>query len=79
VQAYPGLPASTAGISGAYRNARGEILLGDIITHIDGKAIRTQDDYYSTLEEHKPGDVITIRTRLHEKTPTYQVELIESQ
>ena len=37
VQVYPGLPAAEAGMSGAYRNARGEVVLGDIITDIDGK------------------------------------------
>ena len=27
-------------MSGAYRDARGEVILGDIITHIDDKPIR---------------------------------------
>lgn len=79
VQAYPGLPAAAAGISGAYRNARGEVVLGDIITHIDDKPIRTQDDYYSVLEAHTPGETVTIRTRLGDRTRDYKVELIESQ
>jgi S1-C subfamily serine protease len=79
VQVFPGLPAAEAGMSGAYRNARGEVVLGDIITHIDGKAIRSQDDYYSILEARKPGDTVSIKTRLGKKTPTYRVKLIESQ
>jgi S1-C subfamily serine protease len=79
VQAYPGLPAAEAGMSGAYRNARGEVVLGDIITHIDDKPIRTQDDYFSALESRSPGDTVNIKTRLGDKTPSYTVELIESQ
>ena len=79
VQAYPGLPAAEAGISGAFRNARGEVVLGDIITHIDDKPIHTQDDYFSALEAHDPGDSVSVRTRLGEKTRAYEVELIESQ
>jgi S1-C subfamily serine protease len=79
VQAYPGLPAAQAGISGAWRNARGEVVLGDIITHIDDKTIVTQDDFYSALEARKPGDVVTVRTRLGDETKTYRVALIESQ
>ena len=79
MQAYPGLPAAEAGISGAYRNARGEIILGDIITHIDGKPIQSQDDYFSALEAHKPGDIISIKTHRGEETRTYRVELVESQ
>ncbi len=79
VQAYPGLPAAAAGMSGAYRNARGEIILGDIITHIDDKPIQSQDDYFTALEAHKPGDVISIKTRLGEEARTYKVTLVESQ
>jgi S1-C subfamily serine protease len=79
VQAYPGLPAAKAGINGAFRNARGEVVLGDIITHIDDKPIRNQDDYFSALEAHKPGDSVRVKTRLGEETQTYTVELIESQ
>ena len=79
VQVYPGLPAAEAGMSGAYRNRRGEIVLGDIITHVEGKEVRTQDDYFSALEAHKPGDKITIKTRRQDRTLTYKVELTESQ
>jgi S1-C subfamily serine protease len=79
VQVHPGLPAAIAGMSGAYRNSRGDVILGDVITHIDGKPVRDQDDYFSALEAHKPGERISIRTRLGEKTLTYNVELVESQ
>lgn len=79
VQVYPGLPAAEAGMSGAFRNARGDVELGDIITHIDDKPITTQDDYFSALEAHEPGDTVSITTRLGDETRTYKVELIESQ
>jgi S1-C subfamily serine protease len=79
VQAYPGLPAAQAGIRGAWRNARGDVVLGDIITHIDDKTISSQDDYYNALETRKPGDVVTVRTELGDDSKTYRVELIESQ
>lgn len=79
VQAYPGLPAAEAGINGAFRNARGEVVLGDIITEIDGKAIRTQDDYFSALEAHETGEIVSITTRVGDETRTYKVALIESQ
>ena len=76
---YPGLPAAEAGIIGAYRGARGELVLGDIITHINDKPVRTSDDYYSALEAYEPGDEVTIRTRLGKETPSYTLKLIESQ
>ncbi len=79
VQVYPGLPAAEAGISGAYRNSRGEIILGDIITHIDGKPIHSQDDFFEVLEARGPGEIISIKTHLGNKTATYKVRLVESQ
>ncbi|CAA0123760.1 Putative serine protease HhoB [Halioglobus japonicus] len=79
VQAYPGLPAAQSGISGAYRNARGEVVLGDIITHIDDKPIRTQDDYFSALEAHDPGDTVRVTTRRGDEARSYDIVLIESQ
>jgi len=79
VQVFPGLPAAEAGMTGAYRNGRGDIVLGDIITHIEGRPIRTQDDYYSVLEALEPGTTVEIETRREDGTRTYKVELVESQ
>tara|TARA_R110002110_G_scaffold91264_2_gene237500 strand:+ start:119122 stop:120201 length:1080 start_codon:yes stop_codon:yes gene_type:complete len=79
VQVYPDLPADKAGLLGAYRDARGQIVLGDIITHIEDKQIRTHDDYYSALEQHQPGDRIKLRARRGDKSTTYTLRLIESQ
>jgi S1-C subfamily serine protease len=79
VQVYPGLPAHRAGITGAYRGSRGEIVLGDIITGIDGKPIRGNDDYLDMLEKKQPGDTIRITTRRGEQERSYKLELIESQ
>lgn len=79
VQVYPGLPAAEAGISGAYRNSHGEIMLGDVITHIEDTPIRSQDDYFNAMEARKPGDTVAIQTRRGDKTHTYRVKLVESQ
>ncbi len=79
VSVYPGLPAAQAGISGAYRNSRGEIMLGDIITHIAGEQVKTNDDYLSALESHEIGDTIEVRTLRDDEEMTFQVTLIESQ
>lgn len=79
VQTYPGLPAAEAGLRGAYRDARGQVILGDIITHINDKVIRRNDDYYNALEAYKPGEKITIKTRFEGKEASFEVELIESQ
>jgi S1-C subfamily serine protease len=79
VRVFPDLPAAKAGMRGAYRGSRGEIVLGDIITHIGDKPIRSHDDYFSTMEKHKAGDRVKITSRLGDKTQTYEIELVESQ
>ena len=79
VHVYPGLPAAQAGMIGARRVSRQKVELGDIITHIEGREIRSRDDYLSELEKHEPGDRVTISTRRGEEKKTFQVRLIESQ
>ncbi len=79
IHVYPGLPAHEAGIRGARRTSRGEVELGDIIVAVEGRRVRSNDDYLSIMEQHRPGDTLTIRTRLRDREQTYQVELIESQ
>ncbi|MBA6412896.1 trypsin-like peptidase domain-containing protein [Parahaliea sp. F7430] len=63
VRVFPGSPAAAAGIRGAYRNARGEIMLGDVITRIGDREIRSNDDFLSVLEQHEPGDSLTLELR----------------
>jgi S1-C subfamily serine protease len=79
VHVYPGLPAARAGMLGAYRGPRGEVVLGDVIIEVEDQPIASNDDFYDALERHSPGDTITVRSRLGDKTRTYEVELIESQ
>jgi len=59
-----GGPASDAGIKGATGQATisGQTFPvgGDIITKVDGKAISGMDDVVSAVNEHKPGDEITL-------------------
>ncbi|MEP6390174.1 MAG: trypsin-like peptidase domain-containing protein [Halioglobus sp.] len=79
VRVYPGLPADDAGIKGAYRNSRGDIMLGDVLTHINNKPIRSSDDYFSELEKHEVGDTIEIRARRGDDDRTFSVTVSESQ
>ncbi len=79
VRVFPGLPADEAGLVGAYRDSRGEITLGDIITHIDDQPIRNNDDYLSLMEKRRVGDVVTVRTLRGDEEREFEVELAESQ
>ncbi len=79
VHVYPGLPAASAGMVGAYRGRRGEVILGDIITDVGGEPVRSNNDFYEALEKLSPGDTVTIETRRGDDTISYKVKVIESQ
>jgi S1-C subfamily serine protease len=79
VRAFRGLPAAEAGMIGAWKNRRGEIVLGDIIIAIDGKTITSNDDYLSTMEKKKPGDEIVLTSQLNNQLREYRLILIEPQ
>jgi len=71
----PGSGAGRAGLRGTVQTAAGNILLGDIITKIDGKTVNSSNDILSILERHKAGDRIKITFRRGDKTRTVQVTL----
>ena len=79
VRVFPGLPASKAGMSGAWKNYRGEIVLGDIIVRIDDSPITNNDDYLSFMEHKKPGEEILVFTVLNDKERQYRLRLAEPQ
>ncbi|WP_438984555.1 S1C family serine protease [Aequoribacter sp.] len=78
VRLFPGLPADQAGMRGAYRNYRGDIALGDIITHINGERVRNNDEYYTQLERYQAGDTVTVTTLLGKEEREYEVRLEQS-
>lgn len=53
-------PAGTAGLRGLSRTGNGEIVLGDIITSIDGQAIGDLDDLYRFLDKKQFGDTVQV-------------------
>ena len=79
MRVFPGLPAAEAGMRGPWKNYRGEIVLGDIIVSIDGKAIANNDDYLSFMEGKKPGDEITVTTERAGEAHAYTIRLADPQ
>lgn len=79
LRTYPGLPAAEAGMRGALRGVRGDIVLGDIIVAIDGEAVANSDDYYSIVEKHQAGDAIDVTLRRGDNERTVTLRLAESQ
>lgn len=60
LNAPPGSPAADAGIRSTQRRANGNIILGDIITGIDGEAISNENDLFRAIEKHRVGDVVSV-------------------
>jgi S1-C subfamily serine protease len=79
VRVFPGLPAAQAGMTGAWKNYRGEIVLGDIIVRIDNTPIDNSDDYLSYMEQKQPGEEILIVTELNGEEREYRLRLAEPQ
>jgi S1-C subfamily serine protease len=52
--------ADAAGIKPFERGSAGEITAGDVITGLDGKVVSTLDELLEALEQHRPGDSVTL-------------------
>lgn len=57
----PGSPAEKAKLFGTVRDRTGRIILGDIITEINGQTVKNYDDLNGVLEKVKIGDKITLK------------------
>ncbi len=74
LQASPGGPADKAGLRGAHYDDDHGLVLGDVVTAVEGKPIRSGADLLAVLERHKPGDAATVTylrqgERLEAKVP----------
>ena len=79
VRTYRGFPAENAGMVGARLGSRGEIILGDVITAIDGERVVNNDEFLSAMEQHRVGDTIEIVTTREGQERRFSVELSEIQ
>jgi S1-C subfamily serine protease len=77
LNAPPGLPAADAGMVGVRQNSRGDYVLGDIIIAIDGKPVSNLDDLFNVLEQHQPGDKVSIEAQRDQQIRTFEVILAE--
>jgi S1-C subfamily serine protease len=69
----PGSPAQRAGLVPMSRGPRG-LLLGDVITGLNDRQIRTPSDLYSALDKLTPGDTVTLTILRAGKSVTMQIK-----
>jgi S1-C subfamily serine protease len=55
-----GSAAEEAGLRGSRETSSGEVMLGDILTGVDGKKVSTLDELRDILDLHKVGDKVTV-------------------
>lgn len=60
VSVRPGGPADVAGVKSTRREMFGQLMLGDVITALNGKPVRQQKDLFSILDSLKVGDGVEL-------------------
>ena len=55
-----GSTAALAGLRGSFRSADGSVVLGDVITGVDGDQISTEIDLFRAIDKYRPGDAVTL-------------------
>jgi S1-C subfamily serine protease len=71
----PGSEADKAGLRSLEETAGGRIRLGDVITAIDGEAVKNYDDLARILDRHSVGDRIKLSIRRNGKEQTLSIKL----
>jgi S1-C subfamily serine protease len=71
----PNSEAAKAGLKGITQTRRG-LVINDIIIALDGKRIETYDDFYSTLDAHKPGDIVKVTVARGEATADLNLKVV---
>jgi S1-C subfamily serine protease len=79
LQVTSGGPAARAGVQPFRRGDQGSVVQGDVITAVDDKAVANLDDLLTQLEEHKPGDNVTLTLWRAGKARKQQVTLATAQ
>ncbi|HEX8707822.1 MAG TPA: trypsin-like peptidase domain-containing protein [Pyrinomonadaceae bacterium] len=79
MQVVPGGSAAAAGLRETQQTEDGDIILGDIITAIDGEKVGGTDDLYRILDKHQVGDVIKVEVvRENGRKTTLPVRLLDA-
>ena len=68
--------AAVAGLRGLTQDNNGELVLGDIITSIDGSAVEDLDDLYKLLDKKQIGDTVQVEIYRNNKTLSVPVKLL---
>lgn len=74
-QVDPSSGAAKAGIQPLRMDERGRVVSADVITKVSGRAVRSLEDVWTVLSEHKAGDKVDVELLRDGKPVQVQVEL----
>jgi S1-C subfamily serine protease len=77
IQVAQGGAASNAGLRGLSQTVDGDIILGDIITAVNGQRISGSDDLYKALDKYQIGDQVSVEIVRNGRRTTVPVKLVE--
>jgi S1-C subfamily serine protease len=60
LQLDPNGSAASAGLRGLSETTEGDLIVGDIITGIDGEKVETQNDLFRIMEKHQFNDTVQV-------------------
>jgi len=61
VEVLPDSPAQIAGLKASQLRNDGSIVLGDLITHVNGQPVRQVEDLLSAIEERSDGETVVLK------------------
>ena len=70
-----GSTADKAGLRPTMRDEFGRIIIGDIVTEVDGEPVRSLNDLLDAFEKHQIGDTVTLTVRRGRRTVKLRVQL----
>jgi S1-C subfamily serine protease len=80
LQVDPNGSAAAAGIRALSESEDGDLIIGDIITAIDGEKVESQNDLYRVLDKHQFGDTVQVEVvRGNGQRATVPVRLLPEQ
>jgi S1-C subfamily serine protease len=75
-QVYPETSAAAAGLRGLEQTAEGDMVLGDIITSIDGEKVKDSNDLFRILDKRQFNDVVQVEVVRNDQRRTVPVRLL---
>ncbi len=69
--------AAKAGLRGTHKTRDGEIILGDVLVAIEGKKVKSYDEFYNLLDAYQVGDTVKVTFVREGKKKQVPIQLMD--